>query len=40
MEAKFSLTPDKLGEIDVKLSIHKGQVAATLPLKHSSVKKH
>lgn len=28
MEAKFSLTPDKLGEIDVKLSIHKGQVAA------------
>jgi flagellar hook-length control protein FliK len=28
MEAKFSLTPEKLGEIDVKLSIHKGQVAA------------
>lgn len=28
IEAKFSLTPEKLGEIDVKLSIHKGQVVA------------
>ncbi|EKN64721.1 flagellar hook-length control protein [Neobacillus bataviensis LMG 21833] len=28
IEAKFSLTPEKLGDIDVKLSIHKGQVLA------------
>lgn len=28
IEAKFSLTPEKLGDIDVQLSIHKGQVAA------------
>ncbi|MEH7336040.1 flagellar hook-length control protein FliK [Neobacillus drentensis] len=28
IEAKFSLTPEKLGEIDVKVSIHKGQVVA------------
>lgn len=28
VEAKFSLTPEKLGDIDVKLSIHKGQVTA------------
>ncbi|WP_157081454.1 flagellar hook-length control protein FliK [Neobacillus soli] len=28
IEAKFSLTPEKLGDIDVKLSIHKGQVFA------------
>ncbi|MEO2076739.1 MAG: flagellar hook-length control protein FliK [Bacillus sp. (in: firmicutes)] len=28
IEAKFSLTPEKLGDIDVKVSIHKGQVFA------------
>ncbi|WP_180960443.1 flagellar hook-length control protein FliK [Neobacillus cucumis] len=28
IEAKFSLTPEKLGDIEVKLSIHKGQVMA------------
>ncbi|MGG3466029.1 flagellar hook-length control protein FliK [Neobacillus pocheonensis] len=28
VEAKFSLTPEKLGDIEVKLSIHKGQVVA------------
>lgn len=28
IEAKFSLTPEKLGDIDVQLSIHKGQVTA------------
>ena len=28
LEAKFSLTPEQLGDIDVKLSIHKGQVTA------------
>lgn len=28
IEAKFSLTPEKLGDIDVQLTIHKGQVVA------------